>query len=72
MFSSRLLCIVPLLVILATDVLAQCDGETSDKICYTSAVGIPQNVAPADVAFCASYLRAYGAQTLAGRQYVSE
>lgn len=71
MFVTNLLRIASL-AILATKVLAQCDGETSDLICYTSDVGVPQNVLVADVEYCAEYLRAYGAQTLAGRQYVSE
>lgn len=48
---------------------AQCDGETSDLFCYTTANGgTTQNVNTTDVAYVAAYLRAYGAQTKAGRQ----
>lgn len=48
---------------------AQCDGETSDLFCYTTNNGgTQQNVSTTDVAYVAAYLRAYGAQTKAGRQ----
>lgn len=52
-------------------VQAQCDDtETTALLCYNEPDGVPQNVAVADVQYIASYLRAYGAQTKAGRQYV--
>ncbi|OAA56342.1 hypothetical protein SPI_07953 [Niveomyces insectorum RCEF 264] len=48
---------------------AQCDAETSKQFCYTADNGgTPQNVNTTDVAYVAAYLRAYGAQTKAGRQ----
>lgn len=45
------------------------DNENTDLLCYNPPDGEPQNVAAADVAYIASYLRAYGAQTKAGRLY---
>jgi hypothetical protein len=45
------------------------DGETTDLRCYTAPDNTPQNVTVADVAYVAAYLRAYGAQTKAGRLY---
>lgn len=45
------------------------DGETTDLRCYTAPDNTPQDVAVADVAYIASYLRAYGAQSKAGRLY---
>ncbi|KAI2606281.1 uncharacterized protein GGS25DRAFT_382560 [Hypoxylon fragiforme] len=45
------------------------DSETADLLCYTAPDNTPQDVAVADVAYIASYLRAYGAQTKAGRLY---
>lgn len=71
MFSPRLICLIPLTV-LANTVFAQCEGETAALVCYTAPDNTPQNVLTADVEYTAQYLRAYGAQTLAGRQYVSE
>jgi hypothetical protein len=45
------------------------DNEKSDLLCYNPPDGTPQDVAVADVTFIASYLRAYGAGTKAGRLY---
>jgi hypothetical protein len=45
------------------------DGETSALLCYTAPDNTPQNVNVSDIAYIAAYLRAYGAQTRAGRLY---
>ncbi|KAI0490351.1 hypothetical protein F4859DRAFT_508151 [Xylaria cf. heliscus] len=45
------------------------DNENSRLLCYNPPDGKPQNVAISDVAYIASYLRAYGAQTKAGRLF---
>ncbi|KAJ4303200.1 hypothetical protein N0V90_002093 [Kalmusia sp. IMI 367209] len=45
------------------------DNENTALLCYNPPDGEPQNVAVADVTYIASYLRAYGAQTKAGRLY---
>ncbi|KAL6824639.1 hypothetical protein J3E69DRAFT_337167 [Trichoderma sp. SZMC 28015] len=45
------------------------DTETGDLLCYTAPDNTPQDVAVADVSYVAAYLRAYGAQTKAGRLY---
>lgn len=67
MFSWRLLAAAALLAGL---VAAQCDAtEGPELICYTEPEGTPQNVSTADVEYVAEYLRAYGAQTQAGRQF---
>ncbi|KAI1110200.1 hypothetical protein F5Y14DRAFT_371938 [Nemania sp. NC0429] len=44
-------------------------GEITDLLCYNAPDSDPQNVDVADVAHIASYLRAYGAQTKAGRLF---
>ncbi|KAK0123763.1 hypothetical protein ONS95_008769 [Cadophora gregata] len=43
--------------------------ESPNKLCYDSPGSTPQDVDVADIQFVASYLRAYGAQTRAGRQF---
>ncbi|KAI0181025.1 hypothetical protein GGR52DRAFT_577683 [Hypoxylon sp. FL1284] len=48
------------------------DSETSDLLCYTAPDNTPQDVAVDDVSYIAAYLRAYGAQTKAGRLYTME
>ncbi|KAF2663357.1 hypothetical protein BT63DRAFT_125528 [Microthyrium microscopicum] len=45
------------------------DSEKPNLLCYNSPSGVPQNVNLTDVAYIASYLRAYGAQTKAGRLF---
>jgi hypothetical protein len=45
------------------------DNETPDLLCYSAPDNTPQDVAVADVTYIASYLRAYGAQTKAGRLF---
>ncbi|KAI0810215.1 hypothetical protein GGR55DRAFT_678809 [Xylaria sp. FL0064] len=68
MYCSRLLTIAA--AFMAGGVIAQCDDtETSQLLCYNEPDGVPQDVTVADVQYVASYLRAYGAQTKAGRQF---
>jgi hypothetical protein len=43
--------------------------ESPTKLCYDAPGSSPQNVIVDDIQFVASYLRAYGAQTRAGRQF---
>jgi len=45
------------------------ETETPARLCYTAPDNIPQDVDLSDVQFIASYLRAYGAQTRAGRLF---
>ncbi|KAI2471681.1 hypothetical protein F4781DRAFT_90252 [Annulohypoxylon bovei var. microspora] len=45
------------------------DSETTDLLCYTAPDNTPQDVVVTDVTYIAAYLRAYGAQTKAGRLY---
>ncbi|KAI4868243.1 hypothetical protein F4820DRAFT_154645 [Hypoxylon rubiginosum] len=45
------------------------DSETASLLCYTAPDNTPQDVVVSDVTYIASYLRAYGAQTKAGRLY---
>ncbi|KAK4164602.1 hypothetical protein QBC43DRAFT_378486 [Cladorrhinum sp. PSN259] len=45
------------------------EAETASRLCYTAPDNIPQEVLLDDVKFIASYLRAYGAQTRAGRLF---
>jgi hypothetical protein len=45
------------------------DNEPTNLLCYNPPDGVPQNVATTDVTYIASYLRAYGAQTKAGRLF---
>ncbi|KAK4173151.1 hypothetical protein QBC36DRAFT_195309, partial [Triangularia setosa] len=45
------------------------ETETPIRLCYTAPDNIPQDVLVNDVKFIASYLRAYGAQTRAGRLF---
>lgn len=45
------------------------DSETPNLLCYNPPSGVPQNVALADVAYIAAYLRSYGSQTKAGRLF---
>ncbi len=45
------------------------NGEGPGLLCYNQGNGTPQNVAVDDVTYIASYLRAYGAQTRAGRLF---
>lgn len=67
---SRLIKIVIATAFLAGGVAAQCDdGEGTDLLCYSEPGGVPQDVTVADIQYVASYLRAYGAQTKAGRQF---
>ncbi|GAP87900.1 hypothetical protein SAMD00023353_1601040 [Rosellinia necatrix] len=55
---------------LARSVLAFCDAtEGPELFCYQEPDSVPQNVTVADVRYVAQYLRAYGAQTQAGRQF---
>lgn len=50
---------------------AYCDAtEGPELFCYTDGDSVPQDVDPADVKYVAQYLRSYGEQTQAGRQYV--
>lgn len=44
-------------------------SETTSLMCYTAPDNTPQDVAVADVVYIAAYLRAYGAQTRAGRLF---
>lgn len=81
MFTQSLLRLVPL-TLLGTAVAAPSsrisspravqicyDNETTDLLCYAAPDNTPQDVAVADVTYIASYLRAYGAQTKAGRLF---
>lgn len=69
MFSSRLIAFAAA-SLLAGSVAGQCyDSETPALHCYTSADDTPQDVTVADIQYVASYLRSYGAQTKAGRQF---
>ncbi|KAI0424109.1 hypothetical protein F5Y09DRAFT_154030 [Xylaria sp. FL1042] len=69
MYCSRLLTIAAA-AFMAGSVTAQCDDtETAQLLCYNEPDGVPQDVTVADVQYVASYLRAYGAQTKAGRQF---
>jgi hypothetical protein len=45
------------------------ENENPNLLCYNAPSGVPQNVALTDVAYIASYLRSYGAQTKAGRLF---
>lgn len=45
------------------------ETETPERLCYTAPVNVPQDVLVEDVQLIASYLRAYGAQTRAGRLF---
>ncbi|KAI1125537.1 hypothetical protein F5Y10DRAFT_294513 [Nemania abortiva] len=45
------------------------DNENANLLCYNEPDGTPQDVAVADVAYIAAYLRAYGGQTKAGRLF---
>ncbi|KAI0537759.1 hypothetical protein GGR58DRAFT_326497 [Xylaria digitata] len=71
MFFSRL--IVPAFAAtayLVSGAMAFCDDtEGPQLLCYNEPDGVPQNVSVADVQYVAQYLRAYGAQTQAGRQF---
>ncbi|KAI8953888.1 hypothetical protein F4801DRAFT_576205 [Xylaria longipes] len=70
MFSVRLLTLAAV-SFLAARAAASCDStEGPELFCYTDGDSIPQEVDVADVKFVASYLRSYGAQTQAGRQFV--
>jgi hypothetical protein len=44
-------------------------NENTSLLCYEFPKGMPQNVTVEDVAYVASYLRSYGAQTRTGRLY---
>ncbi|KAH6711709.1 hypothetical protein BKA61DRAFT_634129 [Leptodontidium sp. MPI-SDFR-AT-0119] len=44
--------------------------ESPTKLCYNAPGSTPQDVDIEDIQFVASYLRSYGAQTRAGRQFV--
>jgi hypothetical protein len=77
MLSQNLLRLIPLTLV-GTAIAAPSspraaeicyDGETTDLRCYSAPDNTPQDVTVADVAYIASYLRAYGAQTKAGRLY---
>lgn len=69
MFSSRLITLIAA-TLLAGRVAAQCDStEGPNLLCYTAPLNVPQNVSVADVQYVAEYLRDYGAETLAGRQF---
>lgn len=81
MFTQSLLHLVPL-ALLGTVIAAPSsrtpspraaqicyDNETTDLLCYTAPDNTPQDVAVADVTYIAAYLRAYGAQTKAGRLF---
>lgn len=70
MFSSRLVKLAVATALLAGRVTAQCDStEGPELLCYVAPDNVPQNVSTADVEYVAEYLRAYGAQTMAGRQF---
>ncbi|TLD31027.1 hypothetical protein PspLS_01909 [Pyricularia sp. CBS 133598] len=45
------------------------ETETPAQLCYTAPENTPQEVEVEDVKFIAAYLRAYGAQTRAGRLF---
>ncbi|KAK0742156.1 hypothetical protein B0T21DRAFT_360714 [Apiosordaria backusii] len=45
------------------------ETETPSRLCYTAPDNVPQDVLVDDVKFIAAYLRAYGAQTRAGRLF---
>ena len=69
MFSSRLIALIAA-VLLTGRVGAQCDStEGPDLLCYTEPFNVPQNISTADVQYVAEYLRVYGAETEAGRQF---
>jgi hypothetical protein len=81
MFTQSLLHLVPL-ALLGTVIAAPSsrtpspraaqicyDNETTDLLCYTAPDNTPQDVAVTDVTYIAAYLRAYGAQTKAGRLF---
>ncbi|KFY16329.1 hypothetical protein V492_01415 [Pseudogymnoascus sp. VKM F-4246] len=69
MFSS-LLASAAAIILLASHVVSDCvDVETPVLTCYTEPDGVPQDVSVADITYVAAYLRAYGAQTKAGRQF---
>lgn len=46
------------------------DNEAPELFCYTDGDSVPQDVDVADVKYVAAYLRSYGQQTRAGRQFV--
>ncbi|KAI1773230.1 hypothetical protein F4818DRAFT_443584 [Hypoxylon cercidicola] len=67
MFYSSLIKIAAATAFLASGIAAQCEG--SERLCYSEPGSVPQDVTVADISYVASYLRAYGAQTKAGRQF---
>lgn len=70
MFSSPLIILTTAAAFLAGGATAFCDAtEGPELLCYTEPDSIPQNVSVADVTFVAQYLRSYGQQTQAGRQF---
>ncbi|KAI2614070.1 uncharacterized protein GGS25DRAFT_32639 [Hypoxylon fragiforme] len=71
MLYSRLIKLAAATTFLAGGVAAQCnDSEGPDLLCYNeSSGGVSQDVTEADIKYVASYLRSYGAQTKAGRQF---
>lgn len=70
MFSSRVITsTLAVAAILVRDATAFCDEEGPELLCYNEPNGTPQNVTVADVLYVAQYLRAYGGQTQAGRQF---
>ncbi|KAI1422353.1 hypothetical protein F5Y12DRAFT_623893 [Xylaria sp. FL1777] len=69
MFYPRFITLA-VVAFMASRVTAQCDDtETTKLLCYEDPDGTPQDVTVADVQYVASYLRSYGAQTQAGRQF---
>ncbi|KAH7336689.1 hypothetical protein BKA65DRAFT_538750 [Rhexocercosporidium sp. MPI-PUGE-AT-0058] len=67
MHFSRFLALTA--AILASHVVGAQLCESPIMLCYNAPNSVPQDVTVEDIQFVASYLRAYGAETQAGRQY---
>ncbi|KFY05269.1 hypothetical protein O988_00132 [Pseudogymnoascus sp. VKM F-3808] len=69
MFSSRLVSLAAVMLLLSRATADCFDPEPPVLTCYTEPDGVPQDVSVADITYVAGYLRSYGAQTKAGRQF---
>jgi hypothetical protein len=70
MFSSTLVKAAALVLAATSSVGARrvCYDQTELLYCYNGEWDTPQEVDPADVAYIAGYLRAYGRETRTGRR----
>ncbi|CZT13058.1 uncharacterized protein RAG0_16650 [Rhynchosporium agropyri] len=66
MFFSRSLALTA--AVLASHAIAQ-QCESAKKLCYNAPDSTPQNVTVEDIKSVAQYLRSYGLETKAGRQF---